>query len=69
LTVTFFSAADRYALLPTDEDFVYDFSKNPELPLADGKSFPALVGTGLSFSYSQLPGMIVIACRGLNDTK
>ncbi|KAF3398133.1 hypothetical protein F1880_006360 [Penicillium rolfsii] len=49
------SAADRYALLPKDEDFVYDFSKNPALPLADGKSFPALVGTGLSFSLSQLP--------------
>lgn len=64
LIVAFFSAADRYALLPKHEDFVFDFSKNPSLPLADGKSFPALVGTGLSFSLSQLPGMIVIACPG-----
>jgi hypothetical protein len=64
LIVGFFSAVDRYALLPKDEDFVFDFSKNAALPLAGRKSFPALVGTGLSFSLSQLPGMIAIARPG-----
>lgn len=53
-----FSAAERYQLLPKDEDFVFDFNKNAELPLANHKNFPALVGTGASFSVSQLPGMI-----------
>ncbi|KAJ5359573.1 spherulin [Penicillium cataractarum] len=49
------SAAERYQLLPKDEDFVFDFNKNAELPLANRKNFPALTGYGASFSLSQLP--------------
>lgn len=56
-----FSAAERYQLLPKDEDFVFDFNKNAELPLANRKSFPALTGYGASFSLSQLPGTIGIS--------
>jgi hypothetical protein len=52
-----FSAVDRYQLLPKDEDFVFDFA-NSNTPFANGKSFPALVGSGMSFSTGQLPGML-----------
>jgi hypothetical protein len=58
-----FSAVDRYQLLPKDEDFVFDFANsntpfaNSNTPFANGKSFPALVGSGMSFSTGQLPGM------------
>ncbi|KAK4862052.1 hypothetical protein LT330_003190 [Penicillium expansum] len=48
------TAVDRYNLLPKDEDFVFDFTKS-EAPFANRKNFPALVGTGTSFSVSQLP--------------
>jgi hypothetical protein len=41
------SAIDRYLLLPNDEDFIYTFNKDNS-PVANAKSFPALVGTGLS---------------------
>lgn len=67
MTTGLFSAADRYQLLSKDEDFVFDFNKN-ELPLANHKSFPALVGSGASFSLSQLPGMSAVTLSTLNDT-
>ncbi|PYH85832.1 putative spherulin [Aspergillus uvarum CBS 121591] len=53
------TATERYALLPNDSDFLYDFaaSTNNEtaLPIASSQNWPALVGVGLSFSISQLP--------------
>ncbi|OGE58348.1 hypothetical protein PENARI_c001G08227 [Penicillium arizonense] len=48
------TAIGRYQLLPTDEDFVYDFTKS-KTPFANRKTFPALVGSGTSFSVGQLP--------------
>lgn len=47
----------RYALLPNDEDFVYDFSQPRQIPVADRKSFPPLVGTGGSLAIGDLPGV------------
>ncbi|PYI31365.1 RmlC-like cupin [Aspergillus indologenus CBS 114.80] len=53
------TATERYALLPNDSDFLYDFtaSSNNEtaLPIASSQNWPALVGVGLSFSISQRP--------------
>ncbi|CAK7206340.1 hypothetical protein SEUCBS139899_009129 [Sporothrix eucalyptigena] len=47
------SAADRFALLPDDAQFIFDFNQpqaaagqGGELVVADRKTFPALVGTG-----------------------
>ncbi|KAJ5319515.1 Cupin 1 [Penicillium brevicompactum] len=48
------TAVDRYKLLPKDEDFVFDFTKS-EAPFANRKNFPALVGSGTSFSMTSLP--------------
>lgn len=51
----FHSAADRYALLPDDADFVYDFNTaGPELP--NRKLFPALVGADVSMATAVFPG-------------
>jgi hypothetical protein len=52
-----FSAIERYKLLPKDEDFVFNFA-GTSLPIATSQNFPALVGTGVSFSISQLPGIL-----------
>ncbi|KAI9933178.1 hypothetical protein MW887_007649 [Aspergillus wentii] len=49
------TAVDRYKLLPNDTDFVFDFNNATDLPVANSQTFPALVGTGASFSISQLP--------------
>jgi hypothetical protein len=54
--ISIHSAVDRYKLLPKDEDFVFDFTKS-ETPFANRKNFPALVGSGTSFSVAQLPGI------------
>ncbi|KAF4293161.1 hypothetical protein KXX33_000855 [Aspergillus fumigatus] len=48
------TAIERYKLLPKDEDFVFNFA-GASLPVATSQNFPALVGTGASFSISQLP--------------
>ncbi|EAW14628.1 germin family protein [Aspergillus clavatus NRRL 1] len=48
------TAIERYKLLPKDEDFVFSFTET-SLPIASSQNFPALVGTGVSFSISQLP--------------
>ncbi|GES65441.1 spherulin [Aspergillus terreus] len=48
------TAIERYQLLPNDGDFIFNFTTN-ELPVATSQNFPALVGTGISFSISQLP--------------
>ncbi|RGP79442.1 hypothetical protein FLONG3_2403 [Fusarium longipes] len=61
------SAADRFDLLPNDDDFVFDFNdkqdspgKGGELIAANRKSFPALVGTGSGMAFGR-----VAAC-GMN---
>ncbi|SPO05479.1 related to spherulin 1A precursor [Cephalotrichum gorgonifer] len=46
------SAADRFALLPDDKDFVFEFGKKGAL--ADRKTFPALVGTGSALATAEL---------------
>jgi hypothetical protein len=51
-----FSAIERYKLLPKDEDFVFNFAA-ASFPVATSQNFHALVGTGISFSISQLPGI------------
>ncbi|GFF57483.1 spherulin-1A [Aspergillus udagawae] len=48
------TAIERYKLLPKDEDFVFNFA-GTSFPVATSQNFPALVGTGVSFSISQLP--------------
>jgi len=47
-------ATDRYALLPKDSDFVFDFSKGG--PFANRKTFPALVGSGGALAVGQMAG-------------
>ncbi|CVK99515.1 related to spherulin 1A precursor [Fusarium mangiferae] len=55
------TAADRFALLPEDDDFVFDFNKkqdNPgkggELIAANRANFPALVGTGAGMAFGRI---------------
>ncbi|KAF4459321.1 hypothetical protein FALBO_13923 [Fusarium albosuccineum] len=55
------TAADRFTLLPNDEDFVFDFNqeqKNPgkggQLVAANRKTFPALVGTGSGMALGRV---------------
>ncbi|KAL4883589.1 RmlC-like cupin domain-containing protein [Aspergillus karnatakaensis] len=48
------TATERYALLPDDKDFVFDFY-NTDNPIATTANFPPLVGTGISFNVGQLP--------------
>lgn len=56
-----FSAADRFALLPENKQFVFDFNqpqKNPgkggEIVAANRKSFPALVSTGSGMAVGRV---------------
>lgn len=46
--------ADRYTLLPDNSDFVYNFTNNN--PFANRKTFPALVGSGISLVAADFPG-------------
>ncbi|KAL4985800.1 hypothetical protein BDW68DRAFT_189339 [Aspergillus falconensis] len=48
------TAIDRYALLPDDSDFVFDFN-TAETPIATSQNFYPLVGTGISFNMGSLP--------------
>jgi hypothetical protein len=63
LTDILTSAADRFALLPNDKDFVFDFNKKQENPgkggeliAANRKTFPALVGTGSGMAFGRIDG-------------
>jgi hypothetical protein len=49
------SAVDRYQILPKDENFVFDFNSAP-FPMANRKTFPALVGTGISLAIAEIKG-------------
>jgi hypothetical protein len=49
------SVADKYALLPKDGDFVFDFNK-AQFPMANRKTFPALVGTGVALAPGTVQG-------------
>ncbi|KAH7026697.1 spherulin [Microdochium trichocladiopsis] len=49
------SAIERYALLPEDKDWVFDFKTSPA-PLANRETFPALVGSGGGLAYATFPG-------------
>lgn len=58
-----YSAIDRYALLPDDSDFVFDFNQeqaNPgkggQLVAANRKTFPALVGTNSGMAFGRVDG-------------
>ncbi|KAL8352027.1 hypothetical protein RB601_002382 [Gaeumannomyces tritici] len=55
------TAADRFALLPDDKQFIFDFNQkqaNPgkggELVAANRKTFPALVGTGAGMAVGRV---------------
>lgn len=55
------TAADRFALLPDDKQFVFDFNQkqsNPgrggEIIAANRKTFPALVGTGTGMAVARI---------------
>lgn len=55
------TAADRFTLLPDNEDFVFDFNKEQENPgkggqiiAANRKTFPALVGTGSGMAFGRV---------------
>jgi hypothetical protein len=61
------TAADRFALLPNDKDFVFDFNtkqENPgkggELIAANRKTFPALVGTGSGMAFGRVDGKFAL---------
>ncbi|KAK4151709.1 Spherulin-1A [Chaetomidium leptoderma] len=49
------TAVDRYQILPKDEDFVFDFN-TATFPMANRKTFPALVGTGVSLAIAEIKG-------------
>ncbi|KAL2169407.1 hypothetical protein VTG60DRAFT_6036 [Thermothelomyces hinnuleus] len=49
------TAVDRYQILPNDEDFVFDFNK-ATFPMANRKTFPALVGTNLALAIAEIEG-------------
>ncbi|KAM0561394.1 hypothetical protein ACHAPJ_003275 [Fusarium lateritium] len=53
------SAIDRYKLLPEDKDFLYDFNST-QSGFAESKSFPALVGSGISLASAQIPGCSMV---------
>jgi hypothetical protein len=55
------TAADRYALLPEHNDFIFDFNQpqknrgdGGELVVANRKTFPALVGTGSGMAVGRV---------------
>ncbi|KAL3475853.1 RmlC-like cupin domain-containing protein [Aspergillus californicus] len=48
------TAIERFALIPDDESFVFDF-KTAQIPIATSQNFPPLVGTGISFNMGELP--------------
>ncbi|RDW76513.1 germin family protein [Aspergillus mulundensis] len=48
------TATERFALLPNDSDFIFDFT-TAQTPIATSQNFPPLVGTGLSFNMGSLP--------------
>lgn len=49
------SAVDRYRLLPSDEDFVFDFKKTQSF-FANRQTFPALTGLRGSMAIAEVPG-------------
>ncbi|RGP62371.1 spherulin 1b precursor [Fusarium sporotrichioides] len=51
---------DRYNLLPEDKDFRFSFNSTPA-HVANGKTFPALTGAGISLAIAELPGCSMIA--------
>ncbi|GAB1311484.1 hypothetical protein MFIFM68171_01694 [Madurella fahalii] len=54
------SVADRYQILPNNEDFVFDFN-TATVPIASRKNFHALVGTGLSVTVGRAEGCSMAA--------
>ncbi|KAL4906006.1 hypothetical protein BDW74DRAFT_152439 [Aspergillus multicolor] len=48
------TAIERFALLPNDSDFIFDFN-TAETPIATSQNFHPLVGTGISFNMGSLP--------------
>ncbi|KAF5231329.1 hypothetical protein FAUST_9299 [Fusarium austroamericanum] len=53
------SVIDRYNLLPEDKDFHFSFNSTPARN-ANGKTFPALTGAGISLAFAELPGCSMI---------
>lgn len=62
-SIIFFRAADRFSLLPNDDDFVFDFNQEQadpgnggQLIAANRKTFPALVGTNSGMAFGRVDG-------------
>lgn len=57
------SEIDRFKLLPEDKDFVFDFSKQDDQTsgIANAVTFPALVGTGQTFTVGEFERMSIQA--------
>ncbi|KAF5019419.1 hypothetical protein F66182_8573 [Fusarium sp. NRRL 66182] len=60
-TNIFASAADRFTLLPENNDFIFDFNQEQQNPgkggqliAANRKTFPALVGTGSGMALGRI---------------
>ncbi|RGP79204.1 hypothetical protein FLONG3_2640 [Fusarium longipes] len=53
------SSIDRYNLLE-DKDFLFSFNSTPTR-FANGKTFPALTGAGISLAAADIPGCSMIA--------
>ncbi|KAH6628186.1 RmlC-like cupin domain-containing protein [Chaetomium tenue] len=49
------TAVDRYQILTKNEDFVFDFNTAP-FPMANRKTFPALVGTDIALAITAIEG-------------
>ncbi|KAH6854777.1 RmlC-like cupin domain-containing protein [Chaetomium sp. MPI-CAGE-AT-0009] len=49
------SAVDRYQILTKDDDFLFDFNTAP-FPMANRKTFPALVGTDIALAITAIEG-------------
>lgn len=59
MKLTEHSEIDRFKLLPDDKDFVFDFNKQDGLAagVANAVTFPALVGTGQTFTVGEFERM------------
>lgn len=62
------SAADRYALLPENDDFIFDFNQEQQNPgnggqliAANRKTFPALVGSGAGMAVGRIDGKSILS--------
>ena len=51
---------DRYNILSDDKDFVFDLGQNNGVAIANRKTFPGIVGAGMSFTAAKFPGKHIL---------